>query len=63
VATVTFTEDALAILRSRYPAFEFWLVKLTGRGYLWCCRRDDVSVSAESPEALVALLAELSTQP
>lgn len=58
-------DQQLAILRPKYPAWEIWVVRLgCRRGTIWCARpagTEVATINAETPEELVAKIAEQET--
>jgi hypothetical protein len=60
---MTWDEEQLAMLRPNYPQWGIWTVRVLypKPGYVWCARPKGhpiATVNAESPEALVAAIAE-----
>jgi len=55
-------DQQLAILRPKYPAWDIWVVRLgCRRGSIWCARpagTDVATINVESPEELIAAIAE-----
>ena len=57
-------EDQLALLRPRYPQWDIWIVRKSAGGMVWCAKPCGVrcaTISTDSPEALIAEIAEQET--
>ena len=58
----SWADQQLAILRPQYPEWDLWTVRLVmPSGYVWCARPKGhpvATINADSPEALIAEIAE-----
>jgi hypothetical protein len=62
MATVTLTDEIVSALRRRFPDYDIWITKRTGRGYVWSGRKKgaELGVIADDP---IAIAYKLTAQP
>ena len=46
-----------AQLQERFPGWQVWWVKKTGKGYIWCARPNPL-INADTPEDLIEAIAK-----
>jgi hypothetical protein len=54
-------EDQLTLLRPRYPQWDLWIVRKSAGGIVWCAKpagSPTATISTDSPESLIAEIAE-----
>jgi hypothetical protein len=61
MAVTSWTDQQLAMLRPLYPEWDLWAVRCWPKHTVWCARPKGTpvaTINADSPEELIAAIAE-----